>query len=318
MRDVAWFLSEKSHFSGLLLFGEPLSKHTYYRIGGPARILAVPKSLEDLNWLADGIHETGIPFYFFGAGSNLLVSDEGFPGLAIRTQKMNLEILTRPCSGLEPLHVLTGASVMISSLLRRAAQEGWGGLEFLTGIPGTVGGAIRMNAGTHLGETQNRVRKVESFSLERMPLKLRSYEGAELKFRYRKNLFLEPLDLVWNAEWEVVRQEPAQVKSLIDETLARRKATQPLDYPSCGSVFKNPKESGLSAWQVVNRLGLRGHKIGDAQISEKHSNFILNLGSAKAQDVFDLIQLAKTRARDELGIELEEEVVYLGSNSEPK
>jgi UDP-N-acetylmuramate dehydrogenase len=172
-----------------------------------------------------------------------------------------------------------------------------------------------MNAGTHLGEAQSRLLQVEAYSLiqqsETEDLNPLRYSRDLLQFEYRKNLFLPPGCVVWRAEWKIDQQDPTQVKTLIDDTLARRKTTQPIDYPSCGSVFKNPKASGLSAWQVIDQLGLRGHRIGAAQFSEKHSNFIINLGGATASDVKSLIELAQSRAEKELGIQLEEEVIYL-------
>lgn len=308
----AWFRENAAGFGGTLLFDEPLSRHTYYRIGGPALVLASPRSAEDLAWLARGIAATKVRTFVLGMGSNLLVSDEGFPGLVIRANRVNLDV--SPVSEEQGrIRLRTGASVAISSLLRRASQEGWGGLEFLTGVPGSVGGAVFMNAGTHLGESGSRLRSVEAFSLTDSSLV--TISGNELRFEYRRNLFLPPGALVFAAEWEVDREEAASVKARIDETLARRKSTQPIDYPSCGSVFKNPKgdhsRKGKHAWQVVDELGLRGHRIGDAQISEKHSNFIINLGNARASDVRALIDLVKSRAAAELGIQMEEEVVYL-------
>lgn len=329
-KSLDWFKKNQTLFSGTLHFDEPLAKHTYYRIGGPAAVFAVPKSVSDLEWLSHGIQETHIPFFILGQGSNVLVPDIGFSGLVIRVHRLNLEIRTLETSDQSSsLRIQTGASVAISTLLRKASQEGWAGLEFLTGIPGSVGGAVRMNAGTHLGETQSRLRKVIAYPLA-YPLKdthtpahtaapigtpgnysALTYEGNPLQFQYRKNLFLPSGSVVYEAEWEVEKGDPTQVKALIDQTLTRRKATQPIDFPSCGSVFKNPKSSGLSSWQVIEKLGLRGHRIGDAQFAEKHCNFIINLGNAKASDVSALIQLAKERSKQELGIELEEEVVFL-------
>ena len=170
-----------------------------------------------------------------------------------------------------------------------------------------------MNAGTHLGESQSRLRRVEVFDLAHgVKDGLAVFESEALQFEYRKNLFLEPSSVVLSADWEITSGDPAQTKEMIDSTLARRKATQPLEYPSCGSVFKNPKAAGLEAWQVIDRLALRGHRIGNAQISEKHCNWILNLGEAKAQDVRALIDLVKSRAKSELGIEMEEEVRMVG------
>ncbi len=300
-----WFEERLAGFTGQILFDEPLSRHTYYRIGGPARILAVPKSPEDLRLLSEGLRVTASPFWILGLGSNVLVSDSGLAGVVIKLGRINLEI-----ASVEPSRIRTGASVAISTLLRRAAQEGWAGLEFLTGVPGSVGGAIAMNAGTHLGETQGRAISVEAFEL--LPKvgedPLRTYSASELSFEYRKNKFLTSSSIVLSAEWTVDPARPENVKKLIDETLARRKTTQPVDYPSCGSVFKNPKDSGQSAWQVLDQLGLRGHRLGGAQIAEKHSNFIINLGDARASDVAALIDLAKSRAQSELGITLEEEV----------
>lgn len=312
--NTAWFLENQSRFAGQLLENEPLSKYTYYRIGGPARLFAFPKTEDDLRWLADGIEATGIPFFVLGAGSNILISDSGFPGLVIKLGRVNLEIGLSSQPGPEGIATLrTGGSVAVSSLLRRCAQEGWGGLEFLTGVPGSIGGVVVMNAGTHLGEAKDALRRVQIISLTgKTGGQRRAFSGEELKYQYRKNLFLPQGCVVWEAEWQIKVEEPVQVKTRIDETLARRKATQPIDYPSCGSVFKNPKSSGMSAWQVVDKLGLRGHRIGDAQFAEKHSNFIINLDRASAGDVRALIELAKSRALAELGVTLEEEVMYVG------
>lgn len=294
-------------FSGQLSFGEPLSRHTWYRIGGPAAVLAVPRTRADLDWLSERWRRTESGLFFLGSGSNLLVSDRGFPGLVVKSLRLNSEMT------LDGTRLTTGSGVVVSQLLKRASQEGWSGLEFLTGIPGSVGGVVTMNAGTHLGEARERLKAVEilDFSTGRM----RRYERDELKFEYRRNLFVPRRGYVWSADWEIQLSDPSAVRARIDETLARRKATQPIDRPSCGSVFKNPRSAegqGLHAWQVVDQLGLRGHSIGGAQFSEKHSNFIVNTGNASAEDVRALIQLAKARAASQLGVSLEEEVHYVG------
>ena len=303
-----WFTTHAGpgEFSGQWLADEPLSRHTYYRIGGPAAILASPRTRADVKLIHRALHETGASFFILGFGSNVLASDEGFRGVVIRTR--NLETTIEMPS---PELIRTGAGVAITTLLRRCSEEGWGGLEFLTGIPGSVGGAVRMNGGTHLGESGSRLVRVEACSLRTGAV--REITGDGLRFQYRKNLFLEPDELVLSADWRIDTAEPAKVKALVDETLVRRKATQPLDAPSCGSVFKNPKEAGLQAWQVIDRLGLRGHRIGNAQISEKHPNWILNLGGARSVDVQALIDLVRRRALDELGVRMEEEVVRLGN-----
>ncbi len=304
-----WFEKNAANFHGELRWNEPLSKHTYYRIGGPAPLMAFPKDLSAFRWLREGIQASGVESFILGLGSNLLVSDEGFPGLVIKTSRLDLgiEVVSR---GDDSIIIRTGASVAVSTLLRRAAQEGWSGFECLAGVPGSVGGVVVMNAGTHLGEAQERIHRVGTYLMKSD--ETREWTRGEMEFEYRRNRFLPADAIVTWVEWKVQRLEPALVKKTIDETLERRKSTQPVDYPSCGSVFKNPRESGLRAWQVVDQLGLRGHRIGNAQFAEKHSNFIINLGNARASDVRALIELAQTRAKSELGITLEEEVKFLG------
>jgi len=266
-----------------------------------------------------------MPYQIIGAGSNLLVADSGFPGLVIRTNRMNPELRAvseeRPplfCLDptIRPVRVRTGGSAAISSLLRAAMQTGWGGLEFLCGIPGTVAGAVAMNAGTQLGEVKDRILRVESFDLDDPSQDdFLIHEDPVLRFEYRRNTFLPPSAVIWAAEWNLQFVPPEQVRSTIERTLARRKETQPLNFPSCGSVFKNPANE--RAWEVIARLGLKGHRIGDAQFSVKHANFIVNLGNAKAAEVHALIELARGRAREELGIELEPEVRFLGQDPGP-
>lgn len=299
-----WCEENGSRFEGQLTFGENLAKHTYYRIGGPARIFCIPKSVADLDWIRECVSHSKVDAFILGLGSNILVADGGYDGLVIKTSRIDISIT------LQGDRLRVGSGVAVSSLLRRAAQEGWSGFEMLTGVPGSIGGVITMNAGTHLGEARDRIRKVETFNLSTGVLRV--IEGADLQFEYRKNHFLTRDEVITHTEWEVTLSEPAQVKAVIDETLARRKASQPTEYPSCGSVFKNPRDHGIHAWQVIEKLQLRGHRIGNAQISEKHPNFIVNLGGALASDVRALIDLVKSRAKAELGIEMHEEVKFLG------
>ena len=301
-KPVQWCEENRAHFEGTLSFGEGLSKHTYYRIGGPAQIFCIPKSVADLQWIQELIAQTSVRYFILGLGSNILVADAGFAGLVIKTSRIDISI------GLTGTLLRVGSGVAVSSLLRRAALEGWSGFEMLTGVPGSMGGVITMNAGTHLGEAKDRIRRVETYHLGTGATRV--IEGSELRFEYRKNLFLDPAEVITHSEWEITLSEPAKVKVVIDETLARRKASQPTEYPSCGSVFKNPQ--GIHAWQVIEKLQLRGYRIGNAQISEKHPNFIVNLGGALASDVKELIELVKARAQAELGVEMHEEVKFLG------
>ncbi len=294
-----------SSFKGEVLHNEPLKRHCYYRIGGPAKLLLTPRSIEDLAKIAQIKAHLQCPIVFLGKGSNILFSDEGFEGLVVKTSKID-EIFKIHGDVLE-----VGASVPISVLLKKCSEQGWGGLEFLTGVPGSVGGVVVMNAGTHLGETASRLLNVESCLIgSDGRLVHHVWKSDELRYSYRTNHFLRPDEIVLKVKWKVDLRSPIEVQKLIQDTLKRRKETQPIDYPSCGSVFMNPAP-GQHAWQIIEKLGLRGHRIGDAQFSDKHCNFIINHGNARAADVRELIRLAKSRAKSELGIELHEEVRIL-------
>ena len=298
------FLNQKDQFQGKFEFDSPLSKVSYYRIGGPAFLLINPKTWDDLEFIHSLILETKIPFFILGWGSNLLFADHGYDGLVIRMKPIFTQMeVTAP-------QVLTlGASLGASTLLKKAQEMGWGGLEHFTGIPGSLGGMIAMNAGTHLGEMKKSCIRVRTVNLNQTgPLNVKTHEITEASFSYRQNHFLTADEMIVDADLRFEPKNPELVKNEIEALYLRRKETQPVDYPSCGSVFMNPKKAGMQAWQVVDRLGLRGHRIGNAQISEKHSNFIINLGGALAKDVGALIDLVKSRAQQELGIELHEEV----------
>ncbi len=302
------FRALSGRFSGQLEFDAPLSRVAYYRIGGPASVLATPRNLEDLALLHEVVLRTGCPVFILGWGSNLLFPDEGYAGLVLRMKHL--------FTGVEetgPGRLRVGGSLGASALLRVAAERGYGGLERLTGIPGSVGGMITMNAGTHLGEIGSILIQTEMVSFGAgspvLEKRIRVHEPSD--FSYRRNHFLGSSDLILHAELVFEPEDPARVKANIDDLYQRRKSTQPVDLPSCGSVFMNPKSSGLHAWQVVEKLGLKGYRIGDAQVSEKHGNFIVNLGSAKASDVRALIRLIRDRAKTELGIDLHEEVRIL-------
>jgi UDP-N-acetylmuramate dehydrogenase len=304
---AAWTekLKTLNPFDGEILFAEPLAKHTYFKIGGPAAALAIPKSTADLIRVAEFARQENAPLYVLGLGSNLLVSDEGLGALCIKTTKLPATIDE------ESGGIRIGAGVAVAALLRKASSAGWGGFEAVSGIPGTVGGLVAMNGGTHLGETSDRILEVRSLDLSHPDRPLTARRGAELKFSYRKNHFLGPNEIVIDTLWKLDRGDPAKIREKLDSLYRRRKETQPLDFPSCGSVFKNPKESGLRAWEVVEKLGLRGHRIGNAQIAKKHPNWIINLGNARAADVVALIELVKARAKAELGVEMHEEVRIL-------
>jgi UDP-N-acetylmuramate dehydrogenase len=277
----------------------PLAPLTYYKIGGPARFLARPESEADLNEISAFLKREKARYFILGAGSNVLFDDRGFDGLVIHTAKLN-PTLKRSGAMIE-----TGAATMVIQLLRLCMTEGIEGFEFLVGVPGNLGGVLAMNAGTKLGEADKAVREITAYDLATG--KARVIPRDEIRYSYRAQHFLKAHELITGGKLEGRAADPKKVQDEIQNLLANRKRTQPIDKPSCGSVFKNP---GLDkgAWKLIEEAGLRGHRIGNAQISELHTNFIVNLGGAKAADVRALIAEAKARVKNKSGLILEEEV----------
>ena len=275
----------------------PYSSIGYWRIGGPIRYLVTAQTIEQLQGVFTLAEQYGQVVLVFGNGSNMLMSDEGLDGIGIVLDG-DFGSTTFDSEG-----VILGAGVKNVRALSQCKRHGRGGLGSLAGVPGTIGGAIRMNAGTYLGEIGDVVDWVEWFNPAENTIHRNT--ASELQFTYRN------VGLPWGAMVLRVRlvthenDVPTEQES-IKAHLARRKATQPLHLPSCGSVFKNP--TGDYAGRLIEQVGLKGTQIGQAQISEKHANFIVNLGGASAMDVAKLIHLARQRVFDETGIELEPEV----------
>ena len=276
--------------------GEPLSRHGFWRIGGPADFLI---EVPDAHTLAR-VRALGAPILVLGKGSNLLVSDRGVRGItvvlggAFRSSRIE--------NGL----VEAGAGVPNTVLLQRLQKAGVGGLAALAGVPGTIGGAIRMNAGTRLGEIAERVDSVELLLADG---RLERVGAAALRFAYRQALL--PPDAIVTRAWLRVSTEGVDAeRAAVAEHLAYRKATQPLELPSCGSVFKNPP--GDHAGRLVEAAGLKGAASGGAQISELHANFIVNRGGATAADVVALVCRARDAVRERFAVTLEPEVHVAG------
>lgn len=267
------------------------AKLGYWRIGGELRWYVRVASDAQLQ----AVINLGLPILMLGNGSNMLLSDAGFNGLAVRLVD-EFESISLTDTG-----VLVGAGVPNVKLLSRLKREGRGGLGSLAGVPGTIGGAIRMNAGTYLGEIGDVVDWVEWFDVG---VRHRS-TAADLAFQYRR-VGLPWSALILRAHLRTHTTDVEAERESIKKHLARRKETQPLHLPSCGSVFKNP--TGDYAGRLIEHVGLKGHQIGQAQISEKHANFIVNLGGATAADVAALIRLARETVFERTGVALEPEV----------
>lgn len=289
-------------FDGDVYFNEPMARHTTYRIGGPSRYFVQVGSLGALNKLVSACQQSDTPWMVAGRGSNLLVSDDGFPGVMIalgrdfRISKYDEE---RGC-------FCVGAGVPLSSLVQDAYARNLAGLEFAVGTPGTVGGAVRMNAGTRDQWIGQQIISVTVLSPQQGLVRI---PGNQIQWGYRTSS-LNPDWIVLECEVSVKPADPVYIRGKMEASLAKRRKTQPLNQPSCGSVFKNPE--GYSVAKLIEELGLKGTQVGDAQISPIHGNFIVNTGNASAQDVCDLIVLIKKKVSEAYGIELQPEVRFVG------
>lgn len=279
---------------------EPMRNHTTFRIGGPAQYFVMPKSTEDL---AKGIHlcnKAHIPYFIIGNGSNLLVSDQGWRGVVISTE------------GLLGIHVSekrlrAGAGVLLSRLARRAEEEGLLGMEFAAGIPGTLGGALVMNAGAYGSEMKDILVSAKVLDSEG---KIHKKDGEELELGYRTSNISKNGYVVVEAELRLQPGSREAIREKMEDLALKRKSKQPLEYPSAGSTFKRP--AGHFAGKLIDDAGLRGFQVGQAQVSEKHCGFVINKGSATAGDVLNLCEEVRRRVKEHSGVELELEIKKLG------
>jgi UDP-N-acetylmuramate dehydrogenase len=284
---------------GVLLENEPMSRHTSWRVGGSADLFFVPASIEDLSQFLREL-EIGTPIFWHGVGSNLLVRDGGIRGVVISASKI-LKNLDR----VEHYMVKAGSGVPCTQLARQCVRWDLGPSEFFAGIPGTVGGALAMNAGAHGGETWERVESVRT--IDRVG-EIHQRAPGEYSIGYRS--VTGPSD-EWFIE-AIFRFDPEVTasKETLDAMLERRKATQPLGLPSCGSVFRNPP--GDHAARLIQEADLKGHRIGGAEVSPKHANFIINADNATATDVEELIEHVRHTVIERHGVELVHEVRIVG------
>ena len=285
---------------GIILFDEPMSKHTSYGIGGPARAYVTPKNKEDLVSILKFSKDNNIPSYFIGSGSNLLVSDDGIDGIVITLGKSfnKLEINKN--------NVFAETGVMLGKMVKECTKRNLSGLESLIGVPGTLGGALIMNAGAFGGEISN---YLEYVSVITMSGDEKKYQQKDIKFNYRNSSFSDN-EILINANFKFILSDQKTVSKNKLKASGGRKSSQPLRFRSAGSVFKNPSEG--AAGYFIDKAGLKGTKSGDAEISSVHANFFVNHGRATAKDVIRLINIARKKVYKEFGVMLELEIKTLG------
>ena len=288
----------QNQFEGKVLFQEPLSKHTTIRVGGPADVMICPKNTKDVIKAIRLAKENQLPLKVIGRGSNLLVCDEGIRGVVLKISDCMDEICI---SGNE---VMVGAGYSFIKLATQLSKKGFDGLTFASGIPGSVGGAVYMNAGAHKNEIAQIVKKVQVLDEDGHCHWLTS---EEMQFQYRTSILqTKPSLFCLQVILQLQKGNKEQIMKEIEKNKTYRKTTQPWDYPNCGSVFRNPLPK--YAGQLIEQAGLKGFCIGKAMVSEKHANFIVNIGGATAKDIFDLISYIQDKIFSLYQIQLKTEV----------
>ncbi len=286
------------------IMNEPLFKHTSFKVGGFCDLVLYPDSPESLAQLYSMCKELDLYTYILGNGSNVLFTDRGFRGVVFITTQLG-EITLQG----DEIRVLAGTSLKMLCLF--ALNNGFTGLEFAYGIPGTVGGAVYMNAGAYGGEMKDIVTSVTAID----PMgKLVTFTADQLDMGYRRSIFTDSEYVILYTDVKLIKGDPIEIKAKMDELMERRRSKQPLEYPSAGSTFKRPE--GTYAGLVIEQSGLKGFTVGGAQISEKHANFVINKDKAKAKDIIDLIALVQRIVKEKTGYDLETEVKLIPERKE--
>lgn len=280
---------------------EPMSKHTTFRIGGPADFYLCPHSTKEVQQTVQICKEENLPYFILGNGSNLLVSDKGYRGAIIQLWKNFSDISVKDCC------ITAKAGALLSKVAAEALEEGLTGMEFASGIPGTIGGAVFMNAGAYGGEMKDIIKEVKVLDDQG---EIRVLSNEEMKLGYRTSIVKEKGYTVLSAVLQLKRGEVSVIRETMEDLKNRRTSKQPLDMPSAGSTFKRPE--GYFAGKLIMDSGLRGFSVGGAQVSEKHCGFVVNKGGATAEDVTALIREVQRRVKEKFGVELETEVRFLG------
>jgi len=290
--------------NGTCLLNEPMSRHTSYGIGGPAGAYITPRDQDDLRRILHFADEQNIPVFFIGSGSNLLVADEGINGIVITLIKSFNKLEIKGC------HIYAETGVMLGHMVKHCIKQKLTGLETMVGVPGTLGGALMMNAGAFGSEISNCLKNVDVMTLTG---EIKQYSVKDIDFHYRHSSFKKD-EIIMSANFVLKKATKQEIMNKRAKASAGRKETQPLRFRSAGSLFKNPKKD-VAAGYLIDKAGLKGTHRGDAEISEKHANFFVNHGKANAEDIVFLIRLARKTVEKKFGINLELEVKTLGFKS---
>ncbi|MBI1910977.1 MAG: UDP-N-acetylmuramate dehydrogenase [Deltaproteobacteria bacterium] len=300
--SVQYSLFFIQRFKGKVLFNVPMSEYTSLKIGGPADVMAFPQDEGDLKDLIAFAEAKNFPFYILGAGTNLLVRDGGFRGIIVNMTEGFKDIIWQEDKA------IVGAGIKLSETVAQCRERGLSGLEFAVGIPGTIGGAVAMNAGAYGSEMKDVVDGIEIINKKGQK---KFIPASELGFSYRKAEIPKGA-VVARVHMKFEKTTPDAVRDKIKEFTEKRRTSSKVTYPNAGSMFKNPE--GLFAGKLIEDAGLKGERSGEAQVSEIHANYIVNLGKAKAKDVLALMALIRDRIFSQKGIVLEPEIKVVGED----
>ncbi|MFO7915438.1 MAG: UDP-N-acetylmuramate dehydrogenase [Candidatus Krumholzibacteriales bacterium] len=291
----------KENIKGPVIHSEPLENHTTYRTGGPANLLVCPCNSNEAEWLYLFAHQYEIPLTIIGAGSNIIAPRQGIDGIVMKTRSSGACLDFKSGD-----RVIAECGVYLDSFIRKAAENGLGGLNALAGIPGTVGGAIVMNAGTRKGDISNAVNWVEVVTPEGSRLLLNT---GEMEFGYRESVFRHQPWLILRAEFKLIRADREKTIREIKQIWEKRKRSYPMELLTAGSVFKNPE--GRHAGELIDKAGCRGLQVGGAMVSRQHANFIVNLGSATSDDIIELVRRVRKEVFKKFGVflRLEQKII---------
>ena len=280
---------------------EPMAGHTTFRIGGPADCFLQPENEEQLIQVQRYLGKVGLPFFVLGNGSNLLVSDAGYRGVIIQVGRKMSAIEVEGCT------IKAQAGATLAQVAKAALEHGLTGLEFASGIPGTVGGGVVMNAGAYDGELSQVVARVHVVNSEGEIMEL---DNETMEFGYRTSAIKNTSLAITEVQFELSEGDKEQIREKMEDYTSRRREKQPLEYPSAGSTFKRPK--GFFAGKLIMDAGLRGYQKGGARVSDKHCGFVINTGDATAEDVRNVIREVQERVKEKFHVTLETEVIFLG------
>ena len=300
LQELKQIIDEKQ-----ILINEPMKNHTTFKVGGPADLFVMPESVDELKQIIEAAKNAGISTYVVGNGSNLLVGDLGYRGMIVQIYKNMNQV---SCEGNE---ITAQAGALLSTIARLALDQELGGFEFASGIPGTLGGAVAMNAGAYGGEMKQVLKSATVLTRDG---EVKVLSNEELKLGYRKSIIIDEDYIVLEAVIALAKADPEEITGKMNEYALARRTKQPLEYPSAGSTFKRPE--GYFAGKLIQDSGLRGFSYGGAQVSEKHCGFVINKGNATAQDIVTLMKMVNDKVVETFQVPLEPEVKMIGEFAE--